>query len=345
MIPEQVSTYPEYNCKYQACKTMTLGHCLFLRKNTEAADAPNKKKGQNMDRNLFNEKIKEIIEQNVSAEAKVIVQRVRKINNVFLDGIIIQMPDSNVSPTIYLEIFYKMYEAGMELEEIAARVLAEYYRGRPRKKLNLDFFKEFDKVKDRIVYRLINAEKNKELLEEVPHILLQDLAICFYYAFSDEQLGEGSITIYNKHMEWWNTSHQELLRLAEINTPRLFPAKYQSLKDMVKDFYGNLPECVNDGICHLYVLTNTQQCNGAVCLLYKDKLEEISKMLGGNFYILPSSVHEVIVLRDTGREIPEKLHHMIKEVNEMHLEADEILSDYPYYYNQQDKKLICLNKF
>ena len=136
-----------------------------------------------MDKKTFNEKIKEIIEQNLTSEAKVHLQQVRKNNSVLLDGIIIQMPDSNVSPTIYLETFYEMYQRGMELESIAAKILAVYYKGRPGKKLNLEFFKEFEKVKERIVYRLINAEKNKELLKEIPHVLLEDLAICFYYAF------------------------------------------------------------------------------------------------------------------------------------------------------------------
>ncbi len=298
-----------------------------------------------MDKNVFNERIKEIVERNLNPEVKVILQRVRKNNNVYLDGIIIQMPGSNISPTVYLDFYYKLHENGMSLEEVAARVLAEYYRGRPQKEVNLDFFKDFDKVKDRIVYRLINAEKNKELLEEIPHIRLQDLAVCFYYAFSDKELGEGSITIVNKHVEWWNTNHQELMKLAELNTPRLFPGKCQNLREVVQGFYGNLPECMNDGVCHLYVLTNTQQSYGAACILYKNKLDEIAERLGGSFYILPSSVHEVIVLPDSGEEMPEKLHHMIKEVNEFHLNADEVLSDYPYYYNYREKKLVCLNEF
>lgn len=298
-----------------------------------------------MEKKIFNEKIKEIIENNVTPEAKVHLQRVRKNNNVYLDSIVIQMPDTNISPTIYLDAFYEMYENGVELEEVAMRVLAAYYHGRPAKTLCVDFFKDFDKVKNRIVYRLINAEKNKELLKEIPHILFQDLAICFYYAFHDEQLGDGSITIYNKHMEWWGTNHQELLRLARENTPKLFPKEYKSLKAVIDELGKENPYYTCEEMCHLYVLTNRQKTMGAACILYDGVLEEIAERMGGNFYILPSSIHEVIVLEVNVEETPQSLHQMIKEVNRMHLMREEVLSDYPYYYNSETKKLICLNQF
>lgn len=298
-----------------------------------------------MDKNLFKQNIRELIQKNITPQAKVHLQRVRKNNNVYLDGIVIQMPDSNISPTIYLDGFYEMYMQGTELEEVAAMVLACYYRGRPSKTLNIDFFKDFEKVKDRVVFRLINAQKNRDFLEDVPHILVQDLAICFYYAFSDEQLGEGSITISNRHMEWWGTNHQELFKLAKENTPRLFPVEYKSLKSVIDEFYGDIPQTVNEEICRLYVLTNITKSFGAACILYEDELERIADMVEADYYILPSSVHEVIILPDGKGEDPESLHRMIKEVNENHLTREEVLSDYPYYYSRKTKTLRSLNKF
>ena len=298
-----------------------------------------------MEKKEFNEKIKEIIEQNLTSEAMVHLQQVRKNNNVLLDGIIIQMPDSNVSPTIYLESFYEMYKQGMDMESLASKILAVYYKGRPGKQLNLDFFKEFEKVKDRIVFRLINAEKNSELLKEIPHVLLEDLAICFYYAFHDEELGEGSITIHNKHMEWWETNHQELMSLAAQNTPKLFSMEYKNLQDVISQYYEELPEYITEEDYNFYVLTNKQKTNGAACMLYEGVLEEMSKMIGGSFFIIPSSVHEIIMLKDTGKERAEDLHRMIRDVNEKHLLEEEVLSDYPYYYDQKLKRLTCLNKF
>ena len=298
-----------------------------------------------MEKKEFNEKIKEMIEQNLTSEAKVHLQQVRKNNNVLLDGLIIQMPDSNVSPTIYMEPFFEMYKQGVDLESITTQILAVYYKGRPGKQLNLDFFTNFEKVKDRIAYRLVNAERNGELLKDIPHVLLEDLAICFYYAFYDEQLGEGSITIHNKHMEWWGTNHQELMRLAAENTPRLFGAEHKNMREVITQYCEDFPEYLAQEAHQFYVLTNNHKFNGAACMLYEGILEEMSKVMGGSFFIIPSSVHEIIMLKDTGKESAKDLHLMIKDVNEKHLVEEEVLSDYPYYYNHVLKKISCLNNF
>lgn len=298
-----------------------------------------------MDRNLFNLKIKSILERNLQEGSKVLLQKVKKNNGVVLDSIIIQIPNCSISPTIYMDVFYEMYQQGMGVEEIAVRILTAYYRGKPRKEINLDFFKDFEQVKPRIVYRVINAEQNKEFLEEVPHILFLDLAICFYYAFWDEQLGDGMITIHNKHMEWWKTTNHELMTLACQNTPKIFPAEFETLKKVVESIYGEELDELHSQACPLYVLTNKQKTQGAVCLLYEDMLEKIAKEMEGNFFVLPSSIHEVILFKESGSEDVHALHRMIKEVNETQLSPEEVLSDYPYYYNQKTKKLICLKDF
>ncbi len=298
-----------------------------------------------MDKNAFNLEIKEILERNFQSEGKIILQKVRKNNGVLLDSLIIQMPDSNISPTIYLDVFYEMYKNGMDIEEIAVRILAAYYNGRPKKELNLEFFKDFEQVKSRIVYRIVNAKQNKELLEEIPHVLWMDLAICFYYAFYDEQLGNGMITIYNKHMEWWNTSTKELMVLAKKNTPELMKARWDSLTKVVESIYGEELEDLHGRECPLYVLTNEQKNQGAACVLYEGVLDKLAKFLGGNFYMIPSSIHEVILFKENGNEDTMALHKLIKEVNETHLSEEEILSDYPYYYDSGSKKLVCINNF
>ena len=298
-----------------------------------------------MDKNTFNLTIKEILERNFKTQGKVLLQKIRKNNGVILDSIIIQMPDSNISPTIYMDTFYEMYRNGMDVEEIAVRILAAYYNGKPKRELELDFFKDFNQVKSKIVYRIINAKQNEELLEEIPHVLWMDLAICCYYAFYDEQLGNGMITVNNKHMEWWKTNTQELMALACQNTPDLLKAQMESLTKVVESLCGEEIEEVHGRKCPLYVLTNEQKTQGAACILYEGMPEKIALTLGGSFYIIPSSIHELIIFKENGDEDIYSLHKMINEVNETQLSEEEILSDYPYYYDSQTKKIICLKEF
>jgi len=137
------------------------------------------------------------VQEIAGEDASVHVQEVRKNNNVLLHGMTILRKGQNVSPTIYLDSFFEMLEDGMDLEYIVRRILEVYVKGLPKSKVDMEFFRDFEKVKDRIVYRLVNREKNKELLDNIPHVDFLDLAICFYYSYEHSELGEGMILIHN----------------------------------------------------------------------------------------------------------------------------------------------------
>ena len=283
-------------------------------------------------------KVRLELEKRLGEDAHVKLQKVRKNNNVMYNGFIIQRKDSNISPTIYMDTFYEMYERGERIERIVERILQVYQNGTAKKPIDMSFFMNFAEVKDRIVYRIINVKRNKELLEEVPHILYLDLAICFYYAFYNEELGEGMIMIQNSHMDMWRTTHQELMKLATENTPKLFPPVFITLDTIIQNMHETKEEewLAASGF---YILTNRQKCQGAASVLYPEILEHIAEKLDGNFYVIPSSIHEVILFKDQGREDWRYLQEMIAEANSTQLLEEDILSDYPYYYNQKDKKL------
>lgn len=273
----------------------------------------------------------------VGEEAGVYVQEVRKNNNVLMHGLTILRKGGNVSPTIYLDSFYEMLKEGVDMEEIVSKILTVYVRGLPRGRVDMEFFRDFEKVKDRIVYRLVNREKNRELLEEIPHVDFLDLAICFYYSYEHPELGDGMILIRNTHMAMWGTSHRELMHLAERNTPRLLPSQLSSMENSLRGILdeeqlAELREMQQETGKYLYVLSNTRHIQGAAVILYPGILAEAARHLGGSFYILPSSIHEVILLPDDGRSSGKELHEMIAEINRSQLQEEEVLSDYAYRY-------------
>lgn len=280
----------------------------------------------------FLNQMKEELEKKMP-DVQIKIQKVRKNNGVLYYGLIIQKPEHNIAPTLYLNHFYELYQKGMGMDEVLQAVLVAYEGGEVKKSIDMEFFCRFEQVKERIAYRVINAERNKELLEQIPHILFLDLAICFYYAFSHEGLGDGMITIYNSHMEMWGTDTKELMRLAEENTKKLFPPTVVSMKMLLKEL------AEEEGVQGLYVLTNEKKCQGAVVMLYPDMLKEMAEKLGGSFYILPSSIHEVILLKERGDEKSEDLRSMILEANSTQVAAEEVLSDNPYYYDADKKKV------
>ena len=102
---------------------------------------------------------------------------VTKLNNVSLKGLVIRANGTNVVPNIYMESFYKLYKWNWKMEEIVQKIKETYEQGLPTNKIDMSFFKKYELVKDKIVYRLINADQNADLLRSIPHIRFWDLAI------------------------------------------------------------------------------------------------------------------------------------------------------------------------
>ncbi len=301
-----------------------------------------------MEINAFADKVCKAVKKELGTGYRVEVKKVRKNNGVIHYGLVILAKAQNVAPTIYLDAFLEAYERGSTFGVIIRRLLAIYGAGLPETNVDLEFFRSFEKVKDRICYRLAGRKENESLLQDVPYIEFLDLAICFYYAYQGEQLGEGSILIHNSHMEMWGTCTAELLGLAQQNTPRLFPWICGSLKDIMTGMPGaegsgmEAEEDSEEGFRDdfpMKVLTNEKRSQGAVCMLYPDVLAGLAEKEARSFYILPSSVHEVILLTDMGVGEAEGFKQMIVEINDTQVAPEEVLSDSLYYYDFAEKRV------
>ena len=212
----------------------------------------------------------------------------------------------------------------------------------------MNFFREFDRVRSGICYRVVNRKRNRVLLERIPHIDFLDLSICFFYAYQSDVLGSGSILIYNSHMEMWNCSTETLMQLAQDNTERLYPWEVHRMEDLLSEALpweeqetGGLSSGEEDeaeGV-PMRVLCNTQRIYGATCMIYPGVLHALAEEAGENLYILPSSVHEILLMPESEVDDTKYLQDMIREVNSTQVEPEEILSDNLYYYNRLEKRV------
>lgn len=290
-----------------------------------------------MEINEFAQKVQDAMKRKLGEEYCVELKEVRKNNGVLLHGLLVSAREDNVIPTIYLETFHAAYEDGVPFGEVIRRIFEVYREETPQGNVNMDFFKSFSKVKERICYRLIRRQGNEELLKDIPYVEFLDLAICFYYAYSGRTLGEGIIQIHNSHMDLWGIKIRDLMKLAEENTPRLFPEKLSPMTEVLEEIMEVGGKLDSAGEIPLNVLTNGRRTNGAACILYPGTLEKIAARNQRSFYIIPSSIHEVILLEETGEEIPSELKRMIYEVNRTHVAAEEVLSDNLYFYDDSMK--------
>ena len=304
-----------------------------------------------MEMNYFADRVCKAVGEELGEGCDVKVQQVRKNNGVCRTGLLVLAKGRNVAPTVYLEGFHAAYKDGTPIKRIARQITELYRRNMGEDNVDLEFFRDFGKVRDRICYRIVGKKGNEALLEEIPYMEFLDLAICFYYGYYGDVLGEGSIPIHNSHMEMWNTCTEELLGLASVNTPGLFPWRYGTLWEILtengragqeegKGEAGSQKPFSDDG--PMKILTNSKRCHGAACILYPGVMEEIAQRMGGDFYILPSSVHEVILMPHDGMFPEEAMKEMIYDINRTQVDPEEVLSDSLYYYDAEKKEIRVL---
>lgn len=296
--------------------------------------------------NEFVRKVCSAMEKKLGPGYRIEVKEIRKNNGVLLHGLLIMSDGQNIAPTIYLDSFWEAYEGGTSFAAVVGKLLAIYREDAPKEPVDLEFFRSYEAVKDRICYRLVGRKGNEALLEDVPHIEFLDMAVCFYYAYCSQTLGEGIISVHNTHMKMWDAGTADLFRLAWDNTPMLFPWECSTMDEILDGKKGGASS-VSDaaaGVASMKVLSNARRLHGAVCILYPQVLEKIAAAAGRSLYIIPSSIHEVILLEDRGKNTGDALRRMIAEVNRTQVPPEEVLSDNLYYYDLDEKKIkIFLN--
>lgn len=309
----------------------------------------------------FKEQLLLYFQEKLGEDVQVDIRRILKVNTVAKDGLSIIYPGDNVSPTIYLRDYFELYQKKLSFEETVAMIEQAYEEGRCTKHLDVQFFKSFEEVKERIVFKLVNYNQNQELLKEVPHRRYLDFAILYYCLVTDEVIGNGSITVNNTHMEAWESTEQELFELAERNTPELLPCTLIEMRQMIDELtqqesffetvYGeeSIDRCLEvsedeEQQVRMYVLTNKSKIFGAIAMLYPDILQCFSDKLESDLYILPSSIHEVILIPKTYNGEKSFLKNMVKEVNEEQVPEEEILSYQVYEYNRENSCIVLENE-
>lgn len=285
----------------------------------------------------FKKHIFSAVSVGLGSDYKVAIQDIIKNNDTHLDGLTILAPGSNISPTIYLNYYYDQYLAGKSLSKIQNDILLSYHKNVPKENIDISFFTDFSKVKERIIFKLVNYDRNRELLSKVPHVRYLDLAIVFNCFVNSTEEGYATILIHHHHLSYWNISADELYCLAMQNTPHLLEYRLQNMSDVILGLFCDdsfqLPKnSIPD--FPMYVLTNTSKLNGSGCILYEDLLSDIAQTFDSDFYILPSSIHEVLLIPVNAISSYEDLSSMVKEINHTQLAREDVLSDRVYFYSR-----------
>ena len=295
----------------------------------------------------FAENVVKEIRVKVGGAFQIKEHKVIKNNSVKRAGIAVMKNEEDIGPCVYLDEFYREYESdGMRFGEIVDEVCRLILKHEDDDALDFDIsgFKRWETVRENVYPKLINTEQNKELLEKIPHRNFMDLAVVYYAVARDSAWEDiGTILIYNGHMEMWGQEEENLYREAMITMRTDGEADLAAIETIVKrivpDFIfpaasDNVPRNTS-----MYILTNRSKRFGAAEILDKRTLRMIADKVGDRFIVLPSSLHETIVLPPKDETEYEWLAKMVREVNDTQVDVEERLSYHVYMYNRDEETL------
>lgn len=284
----------------------------------------------------FCEELAEEVKRQAKEKTEVKLQKIRKNNGVEADALEIYTHGSRFSPILYLEEFYEQYLKGVSVTHLASLMLDYYEEFRKNPPVFEDTFETYEQAAPEIFCKLINYEKNSSLLTQVPHERWLDLAVVYYYQM--ELSGEeATILIRNSHLKQWKITGARLRQDAWDNTLKRMAPCWKNLTEILEEA-GLKQEDGQESAVPVYLLTNTKKCLGAICIRYPRMAEFIAGRLKSDYYVLPSSIHECLIL-PAGGFSGSQLRNMVREINETRLQPQEVLSDQVYFYDRNLRRL------
>lgn len=264
-------------------------------------------------------------------------ERIVKTNDIVLTGMVL---DSSPSVCVYLEPHYDDYVTGKTIEEVTSEVMRDYItafqKQDPFIEKAKDVIHDNEKFRNNVVMKLVGADDNREYLAQRPHRnIAGGLALCYEVDLSEN----AAIGIDRNVAMMAGMTEPELHALAEKNTPRLRPAVVAPLGAVLDDIVQLEKLGLEHDTPGMLIISNSGMVNGAAAVLYPGVMEKVSEIMSGDFYILPSSIHETIAVLDTGGD-PVELQHMVSEVNSATVQKADKLSDAVYKYDSKKREIV-----
>ncbi|MGF7012322.1 hypothetical protein M2145_001030 [Lachnospiraceae bacterium PF1-21] len=273
---------------------------------------------------------------------------VTKHNDTKQTGLKLIQENEKSSPLLYLEPYFERFEQGNSMESIM-KDLAEAYQHTRETTIPMPEM-DYDKIKERLAVQLVSIDHNKERLKDLLYKPLGN-GFAFTYSIIQNVISGTDARLYITR-EMAANHHYDLKALSNdalTATAKRSPAIFADMESIMEEMTGqrerdSLPELTDELTFAesgepMFVLSNPERVHGATCLYYPDAQEQIAKALGDSFYVLPSSVHEQIIVPEGKALSPEDLTQMVREVNDSQLSPDELLSYDVLHYDKDTKDL------
>jgi len=286
----------------------------------------------------FCEDMVEAVQQLLGCQYQVEHILCQKNNGSKKDGLLIKKEGSNVAPSYHLAPMYEQFKRGYSIMELSRDLVKEYLHSEEEHGKVAD---EWSNLSDRshvlnnVVYRVVNRDLNKGLLETIPYSPIdEDLVKIFYVTAVQSNQFRGTMTITDSFMDSLGLTLAELEEYAEENTPNLLKPSFKTMGSMLSSLCSEYEDTETEA--SMWVLTNESKMYGASTIFYDGLMESISELLGSDLYIIPSSLHEVILMKAPLPQFEGFMQSQIRSINSDSsiMSREDVLSDKLYYYKR-----------
>ncbi len=312
----------------------------------------------NLTRRMFNEyiaaNIKNYLPEHLQ-DAEFVVTETVKNNGVVQSGIQCHRPGDRIDSIVYTDVHFGWTQQGVPLADVMENI-AETVKGSFQKdiSMSMDIIRDYEVAKKYLSVRVVKTAANYRKLAELPHRTVEDLAMYYVVKLPQQIEGEGaSFCVNNRLLKLWNVTEEQLYGDAIKNERECKSARLVNMVTMLKELDGiRSQENLMDGEpltedyfeknLNLFVLTNQERINGAAMMMVPDVMDKVSELIPQGFYILPSSIHEVLIMPKDGNAISKELGDLVRDINRSHVSRDEVLSDRAYEYDREKGRIVTV---
>ena len=297
----------------------------------------------------FVEDLKEKLEDS-GIEASLSINTVKKLNDSY-EAVTITPADSNLGMNLPIEKFYAAYEEGRPYEDVVDKAVSAIEKGiQERPDFNIEDITDYSKMKQMLAMEVVSIEANKEMLDTVPHQDIEDMAVVYRFVLSSDESGRASVLVTNQMLDTMEVTPEQLHADAMENAPQLKPLEIKGMSEVLAELMGmeqaemmGVPMDPKDE--QMYVASVPDKVHGAGVLAYENFMDQAAERAGGDFFILPSSIHELLIVPDDGNVKLADLEAMVREVNATQVAPEDKLTDNVYHYDSKEKIFELGEKF
>lgn len=298
-----------------------------------------------MDKELFVESLMRSIKNTLGENVTVQQIEVLKNNDMQLNGLCLKRKDDVIGVNIYLDGYYERYLCGEEMESIIMDIKRLFEADRPFGQCDLELIKnidDFNAIKEKLAVKLISKKRNVGYLQGKYYLDYLDFAICFLLQVNENDGYNASVVLPEAVVSKWEITKQEMLIQALSNMKKKHEPRILSMLDVLKRMVADMSfdEKMDLDDYPMYVLENGG-INGATGILYDGLLYEFANKLNvEKLVILPSSIHECILIPYKDDINLDSLCGMVKEVNATNVSPEDVLSDHIYIYDTKKNEIV-----